>query len=197
MAQSRETTKEQTEKRKEKYGGMKRAMYLENYLVMGLLPTPMACDYKGAYRPESMISKTGGINREERLVNIYKKIPNHEYNSKNSQLNPLFVAEMMGFPPRLDDITFPKWRNESIKAYGNAVVPQLVYQFFAAIQEYENANQPSERCPGCTVCAEPCSESNHYNLPWSKPTDEQIKTFNEKRNERRPRKSKTNTIPKS
>ena len=40
MAQSRQTTEEQTMKRKEKYGGMKRAMYLENYLVMGMLPTP-------------------------------------------------------------------------------------------------------------------------------------------------------------
>jgi DNA (cytosine-5)-methyltransferase 1 len=42
-----------------------------------------------------------------------------------------------GIPNRLDGITFPKWRNESIKAYGNAVVPQVVYQIFKAIQEYE------------------------------------------------------------
>jgi DNA (cytosine-5)-methyltransferase 1 len=45
-----------------------------------------------------------------------------------------------GIPNRLDGITFPKWRNESIKAYGNAVVPQVVYQIFKAIQEYENLN---------------------------------------------------------
>lgn len=37
----------------------------------------------------------------------------------------------------LDSITFPKWRNESIKAAGNAVVPQLVLQFFKTIAEYE------------------------------------------------------------
>lgn len=30
----------------------------------------------------------------------------------------------------LDGITFPKWRNESIKAYGNAIVTQTVYQIF-------------------------------------------------------------------
>ncbi len=47
MAQSRETTQEQTMQRKEKYGGMKRAMYLENYAVMGMLPTPQASDYVG------------------------------------------------------------------------------------------------------------------------------------------------------
>jgi DNA (cytosine-5)-methyltransferase 1 len=38
----------------------------------------------------------------------------------------------------LDGITFPKWRRESIKAYGNAIVPQVVYEIFQSIQEYEN-----------------------------------------------------------
>ena len=42
-----------------------------------------------------------------------------------------------GLSSRLDGITFSKWRNESIKAYGNAVVPQVVYQIFKAIQAYE------------------------------------------------------------
>jgi DNA (cytosine-5)-methyltransferase 1 len=42
-----------------------------------------------------------------------------------------------GISERLDSISFPKWRNESIKAYGNAVVPQVVYQIFRAIQQYE------------------------------------------------------------
>lgn len=36
----------------------------------------------------------------------------------------------------LDSITFPKWRQESIKAYGNAIVPQVVYQIFQTINEY-------------------------------------------------------------
>ena len=39
-----------------------------------------------------------------------------------------------GLPRRLDGITFPKWRRESIKAYGNAIVPQVAYQIFRAIQ---------------------------------------------------------------
>ena len=43
-----------------------------------------------------------------------------------------------GIPDRLDNITFPKWRNESIKGYGNAIVPQVVYQIFKAIEEYES-----------------------------------------------------------
>jgi DNA (cytosine-5)-methyltransferase 1 len=42
---------------------------------------------------------------------------------------------------RLDSITFPKWRNESIKAGGNAVVPQVVYQIFKAIDQYNQLNK--------------------------------------------------------
>jgi len=42
-----------------------------------------------------------------------------------------------GIPRELDSITFPKWRNESIKAYGNAIVPQVAYQIFKAIQQYD------------------------------------------------------------
>ena len=37
----------------------------------------------------------------------------------------------------LDGITFPKWRKESIKAYGNAIVPQVAYRIFETINEYE------------------------------------------------------------
>lgn len=39
-----------------------------------------------------------------------------------------------GLPSRLDGIAFSKWRNESVKAYGNAVVPQVVYEIFKAIE---------------------------------------------------------------
>lgn len=44
-----------------------------------------------------------------------------------------------GLSSELDGITFPKWRNESIKAYGNAVVPQVVYEIFKAIQMTEQS----------------------------------------------------------
>ena len=40
-----------------------------------------------------------------------------------------------GISTELDGITFSKWRNESIKGYGNAVVPQVVYQIFKAIEK--------------------------------------------------------------
>lgn len=40
-----------------------------------------------------------------------------------------------GISSRLDGITFPKWRNESIKAGGNAIVPQVAMQIFRIIQK--------------------------------------------------------------
>ena len=43
-----------------------------------------------------------------------------------------------GVPPGLDGITFPKWREFSIGAYGNAIVPQVAYQIFQAIQQMDN-----------------------------------------------------------
>jgi DNA (cytosine-5)-methyltransferase 1 len=42
-----------------------------------------------------------------------------------------------GLPRELDCITFSKWRQESIKAYGNAIVPQVAFEIFKAINEFE------------------------------------------------------------
>lgn len=39
-----------------------------------------------------------------------------------------------GISGRLDGITFFKWRQESVKAYGNAVLPQVVYEIFKTIE---------------------------------------------------------------
>ena len=48
----------------------------------------------------------------------------------------------------LDGITFPKWRAESIKAYGNAIVPQVAYEIFKAINQYEKAVEKYEGSKG-------------------------------------------------
>ena len=42
-----------------------------------------------------------------------------------------------GFSTRLDGIAFSKWRQESIKAYGNAILPQVMYEIFLAIESIE------------------------------------------------------------
>ena len=42
-----------------------------------------------------------------------------------------------GLPFDVDNLTIPftKWRTESLKAYGNAIVPQVLYQIFKCIDE--------------------------------------------------------------
>lgn len=57
-----------------------------------LLPTPTARDWKGAASPESL-EKRGRIPEKNSLPDFFART------GKSFQLNPLFVAEMMGFPP--------------------------------------------------------------------------------------------------
>jgi DNA (cytosine-5)-methyltransferase 1 len=40
-----------------------------------------------------------------------------------------------GLPTKLDGISFSKWRAESIKGYGNAIVPQVAYELFKIISK--------------------------------------------------------------
>ncbi|MCD8079805.1 MAG: DNA (cytosine-5-)-methyltransferase [Bacteroides sp.] len=67
--------------------------------------------------------------------------------SGNEQLMRLLRPNWQGFPTqsplcdgddglsdRLVGITFPKWRTEAIKALGNAMVPQVIYEIFKAIE---------------------------------------------------------------
>jgi DNA (cytosine-5)-methyltransferase 1 len=42
-----------------------------------------------------------------------------------------------GISERLDSVTFSKWRQESIKGGGNAIVPQVAFQIFKAIEQYD------------------------------------------------------------
>ena len=43
-----------------------------------------------------------------------------------------------GFPGELAGLSFSAWCRESIKAYGNAIVPQVALQIFETINKYEN-----------------------------------------------------------
>ncbi len=50
---------------------------------------------------------------------------------------PIFRSGNDGLPDRLDGVTFSKWRQESIRIYGNAVVPQVAGQLFNIIDTIE------------------------------------------------------------
>jgi DNA (cytosine-5)-methyltransferase 1 len=58
-----------------------------------------------------------------------------EYDWSDFPTFPPICGGNDGLPRELDGITFPKWRAESIKAYGNAIVPQVALQIFKAIQD--------------------------------------------------------------
>jgi DNA (cytosine-5)-methyltransferase 1 len=54
---------------------------------------------------------------------------------RNFPSQPPICSGDDGIPTQLDGITFPKWRAESIKGYGNAIVPQIAYSLFQIINE--------------------------------------------------------------
>jgi DNA (cytosine-5)-methyltransferase 1 len=56
-------------------------------------------------------------------------------------VEPTICCNNDGLSYELVGITVPKHRNESIKGYGNAIVPQVVFQIFKAIEQFDNANK--------------------------------------------------------
>lgn len=76
--------------------------------------------------------KSMGISREFSFSNQLLREHGEAFESA-------LLGENDGLPRELDGITFPKWRNESAQAYGNAIVPQVAFQIFKAINEYERS----------------------------------------------------------
>ena len=65
----------------------------------GMLPTPTMRDYQSSVSPTALCRKDGRL-RDDAICNIPAMIGEHcsQNGGKTSQLNPLFVEEMMGFP---------------------------------------------------------------------------------------------------
>lgn len=131
MAQQRNTTVEQTIERQKQYGGKTRAMYLENYAVMGMLPTPMSRDFKaGSNNDRGRVTKdlndlatwkllptpkVGGqegyetrAKRQghEKAMSHLEANVQYQTGTTSQQLNPQFVLEMMGFPIDWTELPF-------------------------------------------------------------------------------------------
>ena len=98
---------------------------------------------------KGITSNTTHIRREDALENGELERgrfgQSHQRNAWDSfpSVSPICTGDD-GISDRLDSITFPKWRNESIKAGGNAIVPQVVYQIFKTIEQYERINTPDK-----------------------------------------------------
>jgi DNA (cytosine-5)-methyltransferase 1 len=75
-------------------------------------------------------------NKRQSLESASKLCQNNDW--KNFPTQSPICGGNDGLPTKLDGITLSKWRNETVKAYGNAIVPQVAYQIFKAINEYES-----------------------------------------------------------
>lgn len=81
---------------------------------------------------QSGIWKTERKNESYSGCKSARRITKSEWKQFPTQ-SPLWVRND-GFPGQLDGITVSKWRTESLKAAGNAVVPQVVFEIFKAIE---------------------------------------------------------------
>lgn len=99
-----------------------------------------ATDSKGIgqeYREERECSERW-TQSNDKLTKRRNKLPGADF--KMFPISAPICSGNDGISSKLDGITFPKWRNESIKAGGNAIVPQVVYQIFKAIDKYNQLN---------------------------------------------------------
>lgn len=82
-------------------------------------------------------SKLGPQNRTKTFGrNSFESIHSRNWWETFPTVSPICNGDD-GISDRLDGITFSKWRNESIKAGGNAIVPQVAFQIFKTIEQYE------------------------------------------------------------
>ena len=106
-------------------------------------------------KADNCVSSEDGIvasTNDERLRRCEESgISGKNWEKENKQPTRFFRSDWSKFPAqspicsrndgisdRLDGITFPAWRAESIKAYGNAWVPQVAYEIFKEISFCEN-----------------------------------------------------------
>lgn len=87
------------------------------------------------------VTDTKSTGSERECVKGQREIQSDGRNSRTIPANfeefptqPPICGGDDGLPTQLDGVTFSKWRNESIKGYGNAIVPQVAYEIFKAIE---------------------------------------------------------------
>ncbi len=108
-----------------------------------LLPTPVASDHTGSCTIRKM-TKSNGAPRTDSLRNMPAVIgmDGDRLNGRVFQQSPICRGND-GLPFNVDNLTIPygKWRKESIKAYGNAIVPLIAVKIFEMINKIERYEQ--------------------------------------------------------
>jgi len=116
------------------------------------------------YNRNNIWNNIGTISKNKNVTNtngngLYKCNSKNEINTSKRKFNAQYYINKInwrkfptksficggndGIPKQLDGITISKWRKESLKAYGNAIVPQVAFEIFKAINLYENTNSDS------------------------------------------------------
>jgi hypothetical protein len=136
-----------------------------------MLPTPKASDFKGSGSKESLDKRNRGQNNDlsswatlntdgknaklnPQFVAEMMGFPNGwtEKPFENTGTKSFDAISFDDFPNcypivqeefEPNDMSYSKWRRESIKGYGNAVVPKVVLEIFKAIEKFESLNKKS------------------------------------------------------
>ena len=108
---------------------IKKSSGKQNKRTFGIQNCGLNATYSNGFRLR------GKINRGRTSKQFDKN--SSEYNWGNFPTQSPVCNGNDGFPSGLDGITFSKWKSESIKAGGNAIVPQVAFQIFKAIGAHE------------------------------------------------------------
>jgi DNA (cytosine-5)-methyltransferase 1 len=100
-----------------------------------------------SFYSDGIPSNTDGLGSSRRHSQNFRKVRQEEqfetqYCSKGWEgfpASPCVRGGDDGLSHELDSITIPKWCRESIKAYGNAIVPQVAFELFKTIELFENS----------------------------------------------------------
>jgi DNA (cytosine-5)-methyltransferase 1 len=96
--------------------------------------TDTDCTNNQTFTQERLLGQKNSIQTTGRFINGHSRLQWDEFPTQS----PVCGGDD-GIPTKLDGITFSKWRQESIKGYGNAIVPQLAYEIFKVIQTMHDA----------------------------------------------------------
>ena len=100
-----------------------------------------------SFYSDGIPSNTDGLGSSRRHSQNFREVRQEEqfeaqYCSKGWEgfpASPCVRGGDDGLSHELDSISIPKWCRESIKAYGNAIVPQVAFELFKTIELFENA----------------------------------------------------------
>ena len=98
------------------------------------------CEFTKSFKANGGHGNASNTNGSRLERKFQKKKRKHTINRNTWRIFPTqspICGGDDGLPTELDGITFSKWRAESIKGYGNAIVPQVAYEIFKVIAEMD------------------------------------------------------------